>query len=57
MTLHCINSGSVGNNYTLKADDSKMLILDLGVPQNDILKAIGFKLTDVEACLVSHSHF
>lgn len=56
MFVRCIGSGSKGNSYTLYDNDNKILLLDLGLPRKDILKAIDFRVSDVVGCVVSHEH-
>jgi phosphoribosyl 1,2-cyclic phosphodiesterase len=44
-------SGSAGNLY--QVDD---LLLEAGVPIRKIKQALGYKLSDITACLVTHEH-
>lgn len=48
-------SGSTGNLYQVIGDAGQLLI-DPGVPIKKIKKALGFKVSGVSACLVSHFH-
>lgn len=53
--LKTIATGSSGNCYALM-NDSEILLLDLGVSANVIKKAIDFRVSNIVACLISHSH-
>ena len=48
-------SGSTGNLYTLVSGDHTLLI-EAGVRVKAIQKALGYKLMDVDGCLVTHGH-
>ena len=56
MFIRCIGSGSSGNSYALYDDNNKILLLDLGLPRKEIMKAIDFRISDVVGCLISHEH-
>ena len=56
MFVRCIGSGSSGNSYALYDNSGKILLLDLGMPRKEILKAIDFKVSDVVGAVVSHGH-
>lgn len=56
MFVRCIGSGSKGNSYALYDNDNKILLLDLGMPEKEILKAIDYRVSDVVSCVVSHEH-
>lgn len=57
MKLACISSGSIGNCYILKADNGKILLLDLGAKLKDITANPLFTTWyDVEGALITHSH-
>ena len=49
-------SGSSGNLYEIVANNGKRLIIDPGVAWKKLLEAFEFRLSNVEACFVSHSH-
>ena len=49
------HSGSSGNLYQVIGDAGQLLI-DPGVTITRIKKALGFKVSDVSACLCSHAH-
>jgi len=55
MNLKVIGSGSKGNSYLLEAPTGT-LILDAGMKYKDIQKALGFDLSRVYGCLVTHEH-
>lgn len=55
MTLHVISSNSSGNAYLLKAEQETLLI-EAGVHIGKIKKALGYDLSRVVGCLVTHSH-
>ena len=48
-------SGSTGNLYQVIGDAGQLLI-DPGVPIKKIKKALGFKVSGVSACLLTHGH-
>lgn len=56
MTLKCIGSGSSGNCHALIDDNGKILLLDVGLTKNEILKAIDFKISDIVGAVVTHAH-
>lgn len=49
------HSGSSGNLYQLKGTSGNLL-LEAGVPIAKIKKALNFKLSEISACICSHSH-
>lgn len=53
--LKVISTGSAGNAYVLTAG-GETLLLELGVPFSDILKALDFDISGVVGCLCSHIH-
>lgn len=55
MNFQPFYSSSEGNLYRLTDGDSSIL-LECGVPMAKIKQALGFKLHDVSACLISHGH-
>lgn len=57
MFVRCIGTGSQqGNCYALYDNDGKILLLDLGLARKQILKGIGFNVSDVVGAVVSHGH-
>ena len=55
LTLKTIATGSSGNSYALM-NDNEILLLDLGVSEKVIKKAIDFRISDVVGAVVTHSH-
>lgn len=55
MRLKLINSGSSGNGYALILDD-EILLIECGVSEKEMLKAIDYQTSKVAGCLLSHSH-
>lgn len=55
LMLKTIATGSSGNSYALM-NNKEILLLDLGVSEKVIKKAIDFRVSDVVGCLVTHSH-
>ena len=53
--LKVIGTGSSGNCYALECEDQKLL-LDVGVRENDIKKALAFDFRNVVGAVVTHSH-
>jgi phosphoribosyl 1,2-cyclic phosphodiesterase len=55
MKLTIINSNSQGNGYILE-NDREALMIECGVQFDKIKKALGFKLSKVAGCLITHEH-
>lgn len=55
MVLKVIASGSSGNAYAL-VDDDGILLIEAGVPLQEVYEAINYNAMGVLGCLVSHSH-
>ena len=55
MELKCIGSGSKGNAYALVEKD-EILLLECGMPLLAVKEAIGWKISNVVGCLISHIH-
>ena len=55
MEITTIASGSKGNCYLIN-DGEHSLLLECGISMNDILRGVDFKLSSVDACLVTHEH-
>lgn len=53
--LKTIATGSDGNAHAIKCDN-KILIVDLGVSEITIKKGIGYRISDVAGCVVTHGH-
>lgn len=56
MILKCLATGSKANCYVLKRDNGEMLILDAGLPINEIKKGIEFDVTNLKGALITHGH-
>lgn len=54
-TMTVIATGSMGNAYALRAG-GETLLLEAGVKAGCIVRAIGYDVTHVVGCLVSHEH-
>lgn len=46
-------SSSKGNNYILQCNNES-LIIECGVPLDDVKKSVNFKIDDWEAAIASH---
>lgn len=55
MEIKVIASGSSGNAYRV-SDGVTSLLLDAGVPLAKLRKALGFRVSALDGCLVSHCH-
>ena len=55
MKFEALASSSHGNAYVVSDSDTRIL-LECGVSHNKLQKLSGFKLTEFQACLVSHEH-
>ena len=55
MDIRVLASGSAGNCYCV-SDGSTSLLLECGISVKQIRQGLGFGLTNVAACLVSHEH-
>lgn len=56
MKLITLGSSSKGNGYILQRNDGAVLILEAGINLSKVKEVLGFDLSKVSACLVSHSH-
>lgn len=56
MKLKCIATGSTGNCYLLTSDSGETLILDCGIPINEIKKGLDWNIKDVMGVLCTHKH-
>lgn len=54
--LKVVNTGSKGNCLIIE-HNGKHLLLDVGLPYKEILKALNFNLKDCVGVCVSHAHF
>lgn len=55
MMLHILGSNSAGNCYILQ-NDQEALIIEAGIRVDRIKQAIGFKVSKVAGCLLTHEH-
>ncbi|WP_308533263.1 MBL fold metallo-hydrolase [uncultured Peptoniphilus sp.] len=55
MKIEVIASGSAGNCYKLSNEDTTLLI-ECGIPYLKIQEKLNFKLSDIDACFISHEH-
>lgn len=55
MDIRVLASGSAGNCYCV-SDGSTSLLLECGLPIKQIRQRLGFGLTEIAACLVTHEH-
>lgn len=55
MRLTIIATGSNGNCYALE-HENRILILDCGIPHKHILKGINYRISSVDAVLITHEH-
>ncbi|MCM1170426.1 MAG: MBL fold metallo-hydrolase, partial [Bacteroides sp.] len=55
MMLKVLGSSSSGNGYVL-ANGSEALLLEAGVRGADVKRALGFDLSGVAGCLITHEH-
>ena len=55
MTFTSIASSSKGNAYVV-SDGDTTLLMECGLPIKELQKRLGYRLTGITACLVSHEH-
>ena len=55
MDIKILASGSKGNCYKL-SDGETSLLLECGIPIKKIKEGLGFKLSSIDACLITHEH-
>lgn len=53
--MKCMGSSSSGNGYAI-CSDNEIILLECGVREKDMLKAIDYKTKNVVGCLISHEH-
>lgn len=56
MQFESFASGSAGNLYQVTAEGHYPLLIEAGVAYKVLRQAVGFKVTQLAACLVSHAH-
>lgn len=55
MEITVLASGSSGNAYHV-TDGTTPLLIEAGIPFPEIRRGLGFRVTDLAGCLVSHEH-
>lgn len=55
MDIEILASGSKGNCYKIKTNDTTLLI-ECGISFKEIQKKLKFKMHEIDACLITHSH-
>lgn len=55
MNLQVLGSSSKGNGYVIN-NETTCLIIEAGIPLNEIKKAIDYKIGNIACCLVTHRH-
>lgn len=55
MEIEVLGTGSSGNCYKVKIGKATLL-LECGLPYKVIQKKINFKISEIDACLVTHEH-
>jgi metal-dependent hydrolase (beta-lactamase superfamily II) len=55
MDIDVIGSGSSGNAYIISDGYTKVL-LECGIKFNKLQRGCGYKLHEIQACLISHGH-
>lgn len=55
MNIEVIASGSKGNCYKINNEDTALL-LECGIPYIKIQEKLNFRLSDIDACFISHEH-
>ena len=55
MVIKIMASGSDGNCYLINDGNTKILI-ECGIAFDDILRGANYNISDITACLISHSH-
>jgi hypothetical protein len=56
MNFHSLHSSSSGNLYRVESKSGEQLLIDPGIPWATLRKSLGYDLSKVIGCLVSHSH-
>lgn len=55
MEIKVLASGSKGNAYMV-SDGNTKLLLECGIPIQQIKQGLGFRLSEIVGCLISHEH-
>lgn len=56
MELQVLGSSSAGNGYILTSESGQVLLIEGGFPLLDIKRRIGYKVSSIAGCLVTHEH-
>lgn len=56
MRVRVLASSSAGNAAVLEAEGGARLLLDAGVRYRDLQRALGHRVTSLDACLLGHEH-
>lgn len=56
MRFDQLYSSSSGNLYTVTANNGSRLLIECGVPWGKLQKALGYNLTKIAGCLITHEH-
>ena len=56
MHLKCLGSSSAGNCYLLTSNSGETLILDCGIPVNDIKKGLNWNIMGIQGAVCTHCH-
>lgn len=55
MNIKPLASSSEGNAYLIN-DGNTTLLIECGIPFSDLQKKTGFSISNIDGCLISHSH-
>lgn len=55
MNIEILASGSKGNAYKI-SNRSTTLLIECGLPVNELKRKLNFKLSQIDGCLVTHEH-
>lgn len=55
MNIEILASGSKGNAYKI-SNGSTTLLIECGLPINELKRKLNFKLSQIDGCLVTHEH-
>lgn len=55
LSIDCFASGSSGNLYRID-DGRTQILLECGIPFKKVQQLLGFRVSDIEACLITHEH-
>lgn len=55
MKIKTMATGSTGNAYLVE-DGCTVLLLECGIPKRELMRRSGYRLAEVDACLVTHEH-